>query len=92
VSSRDSRTLGISSEDHKEHGRYADEITSTIVLGQPGVGKTVFLLSQIYQHVVRNEGVFVLDPHDDLITKVLKAVPPEVRDNIVYINPKTLYT
>ena len=82
-------TLGRSTEDNKEIGRYVDEMTSTIVLGQPGTGKSVFLLSQIYQHIKRHDGVFVLDPHDNLVAKTLEAVPADI--DVIYINPKTLY-
>lgn len=88
---RGTLVLGKSPDDHKWHGRYVSEITSTIVLGQPGCGKTVFMLSQVYQHILKHDGVFVLDPHNDLVAKVLKTIPEEARDDVIYINPQTLY-
>lgn len=59
------------------------------VFGEPGMGKTTFLLLQIIQHVRNDEGFCVIDPHGDLAKKVLSIIPKEKWDRVVYIDPTT---
>lgn len=59
------------------------------VFGEPGMGKSTFLLSQIIQHIRNDEGFCVLDPHGDLVKKVLSVIPKEKWDRVVYIDPTT---
>ena len=59
------------------------------VFGEPGMGKSTFLLLQIIQHVRNDEGFCVIDPHGDLAKKVLSIIPKEKWDRVVYIDPTT---
>jgi hypothetical protein len=70
-----------------QRGIYASDRIHTLVMGFPGCGKTRFLLSQIKQHIDKNEGFLVLDSHSDLTQLVLSHIPPEQWDRVVYINP-----
>jgi hypothetical protein len=85
--------LGIDAEidpciGHKlKRGIYSTDRIHTLVMGFPGCGKTRFLLSQIKQHIDKNEGFLVLDSHSDLTQLVLSHIPPEQWDRVVYINP-----
>jgi len=72
-------------------GIYASDRIHTLVMGFPGCGKTRFLLSQIKQHIDKNEGFLVLDSHSDLTQLVLSHIPPEQWDRVVYINPWTAF-
>ncbi len=58
------------------------------IVGQTGTGKSSLLLSMIAQDIRNGEGVGVLDPHGQLIDKVLRQVPRERIKDIVYINPE----
>ncbi|MEM3485114.1 MAG: type IV secretion system DNA-binding domain-containing protein [Candidatus Methanomethyliaceae archaeon] len=60
-----------------------------MVLGEPGMGKSTFMLLQIVQHIRNNEGFCVIDPHGDLAMKVLSVIPKEKWDRVVYIDPTT---
>jgi hypothetical protein len=70
-----------------KRGIYSTDRIHTLVMGFPGCGKTRFLLSQIKQHIDKNEGFLVLDSHSDLTQLVLSHIPPEQWDRVVYINP-----
>jgi len=74
-----------------ERGIYSTDRIHTLVMGFPGCGKTRFLLSQIKQHIDKNEGFLVLDSHSDLTQLVLSHIPPEQWDRVIYINPWTAF-
>jgi hypothetical protein len=59
------------------------------IFGMPGSGKSTFMLFQIYQNIKNDEGVCVIDPHGDLVRKVLCIIPKEKWDKVVYIDPTT---
>jgi DNA helicase HerA-like ATPase len=58
------------------------------IVGKTGVGKSTLLLNMISQDVGNNEGVCTLDPHGDLVEKVLKAVPESRLKDLIYFNPQ----
>ncbi|MCL2287957.1 MAG: hypothetical protein FWC33_02075, partial [Candidatus Bathyarchaeota archaeon] len=72
-------------------GIYATDRIHSLVMGFPGCGKTRFLLSMIKQHIDHNEGFMVIDSHSDLTQLVLSHIPPEKRNQVVYINPWTAF-
>jgi hypothetical protein len=43
------------------------------VIGLTGTGKTTFLLSVVLQDIAAGDGVCVLDPHGDLLQKILQS-------------------
>ena len=60
-----------------------------LVAGATGSGKSVFLLSQILQDVLRGSSVFVFDPHGDLAWRLLTHIPRDRWEDVVYVNPLT---
>lgn len=55
------------------------------ILGATGTGKTTMLASMIYQDIVRGKGLCVIDPHGDLIEKLLMLIPTErIKDTILF--------
>jgi len=60
------------------------------VFGEPGMGKTTFLLLQILQHIRNDEAFIIIDPHGDLAKKTLAIIPPEKWERVVYIDPTTV--
>ncbi|WP_395746698.1 type IV secretory system conjugative DNA transfer family protein [Prosthecobacter sp.] len=57
------------------------------ILGGTGTGKSTLLFSMIQQDILRGEGVAVLDPHGDLIDRVLGIIPPERVKDVVLLDP-----
>ena len=57
------------------------------VLGKSGTGKSVLLENMIIQNIVQGEGVCVVDPHGELVEKILETIPKERVNDVVYFNP-----
>lgn len=57
------------------------------IIGKQGTGKSTLLLNIIHQLIERGDGVAVLDPHGDLIQRILGLIPPERIDDVVLVDP-----
>ena len=57
------------------------------LIGTSGSGKSSLLYNLITRSIARGDGVSVLDPHGDLIDRILGAIPPERRDDVVLFDP-----
>jgi hypothetical protein len=57
------------------------------VIGASGTGKSTLLFNLIRQDVESGQGVAVLDPHGDLVDRVLGVIPPERIKDVVLIDP-----
>ncbi|MFH1720008.1 MAG: type IV secretory system conjugative DNA transfer family protein [Patescibacteria group bacterium] len=60
------------------------------VVGKSGTGKSKLLELLIIEDILAGEGVGVLDPHGDLVENVMKHVPEERMNDVVYFNPADL--
>lgn len=70
--------FGIKREDRRRH---------LYVVGKSGTGKSKMLELLIAADILAGHGVGVLDPHGDLADAVLKYIPKERIDDVVYFNP-----
>ncbi len=70
--------FGIKRKDRRQH---------MYVLGKSGTGKSVMLENMIIQNIHQGEGVCVVDPHGELVEKILETIPPERVNDVVYFNP-----
>lgn len=67
--------------------------TSTWVIGQPGMGKSKFIESQIVQDIRQGRGVGLIDIHGDLYQNILRhlaaltLMQPELAKRVVIIDP-----
>jgi DNA helicase HerA-like ATPase len=59
----------------------------TYILGATGSGKTNLLSTMIYQDIINGKGVAVLDPHGQLIEKLLEVIPKERIKDVVWFAP-----
>lgn len=59
----------------------------TYVIGASGTGKSTLLLNLIAQDLESGAGVAVLDPHGDLIDRILGFVPEHRIDDVVLLDP-----
>lgn|GEM_PF-4522065 len=58
-----------------------------LVCGRTGSGKSELLLRLIDDDLRAGRGVVVVDPHGDLVERVLGLVPPDRRDEVVLVDP-----
>ena len=56
------------------------------ILGKTGTGKSTLLETLIRQDLSYGRGFALLDPHGDLVERVLAAVPESRRDDLVYFD------
>ncbi|MEM2188832.1 MAG: type IV secretion system DNA-binding domain-containing protein, partial [Nitrososphaerota archaeon] len=73
----------------RDKGIFYNERVHMAVFGFPGTGKTRFLLSLALQDIWEGRGCMIIDPHGDLSRLVLRYIPAERWDDVIYIDPAT---
>ncbi len=74
--------------ERREFGIYQNDRRSHIYLvGKTGVGKTTFIENMIRQDIAAGCGVALVDPHGDLSSELLDAVPPHRVNDVIYFDP-----
>jgi len=72
------RPVSIGMEDRRRH---------IYIIGKTGVGKSVLLHDMAIQDIKAGHGVCVIDPHGDLIDDIVKYIPPERAEDVIYFDP-----
>ena len=62
-------------------------VRHTHVIGASGTGKSTLLFNMIRQDIENGDGVAVLDPHGDLVDRILGTLPPERIGDLVLVDP-----
>lgn len=62
-------------------------VRHTHIIGASGTGKSTLLFNLIRQDIENGEGIGVLDPHGDLIDKVLGIIPEHRIKDVVLLDP-----
>ena len=57
------------------------------IIGATGTGKSTLLLRLIAQDIEKGNGVAVLDPHGDLIDRVMEYVPEQRFEDVILLDP-----
>jgi hypothetical protein len=57
------------------------------VIGKTGTGKSELLKSLILQDIRAGKGLCFMDPHGEAIEDILKLIPPERAEDVIYFNP-----
>lgn len=57
------------------------------IQGATGTGKTTLIMNMALQDIWEGRGVMVMDFHGDLSDELLKRLPPERLDDLIYFNP-----
>ncbi len=70
--------FGIKRDDRRRH---------MYILGKSGTGKSTVMENMIIQDIRAGRGVAVIDPHGDLVEKVVQFIPPERINDTIYFNP-----
>lgn len=72
------RKIFIGEDDRRRH---------TYIIGKTGTGKSQLLEEMIIQDIENGKGVGVVDPHGELIMAILKRIPPERAEDVIYFDP-----
>ena len=72
------RVFGIKSDDRTRH---------MYIIGKTGMGKTNLLENLVVQDIRNGHGICYIDPHGDTAEKLLKAVPANRINDVIYLNP-----
>src|SRR3989339_39173 len=75
------QAFGIKTDDRRRH---------MYLIGKTGMGKSTVLENMIIQDIQAGHGVCVIDPHGDLVEKVINFVPPSRINDVIYFNPSDL--
>ena len=70
--------IGLNLEERRRH---------MYILGATGTGKSTLLLSMVNQDIENGKGLCVIDPHGDLIEKILPTIPVNRLKDVIYFNP-----
>jgi len=65
----------------------ADRRRHLYAIGMTGTGKTTLFESMILQDIRQGRGVAVFDPHGELVEKIIKKIPKERAEDVIYFNP-----
>ncbi len=67
-----------------------DRFKHTYVLGKTGMGKSTLLYNLIMQDIFAGNGLAVVDPHGDLVDKILLSYPKSRLNDLIWIDPSDL--
>jgi hypothetical protein len=66
--------------------KQADRRAHMYILGKTGTGKSTLLETLVRQDIASGQGLALLDPHGDLVEKVLAQLPEHRKDDLIYFN------
>lgn len=75
------RIFGIKTDDRRRH---------MYIIGKTGMGKSVLLENLVISDIIKGKGVAVVDPHGDLVEKIIKCIPNNRINDVIYLNPADL--
>lgn len=70
--------FGIKTDDRRRH---------MYVIGKTGMGKTNLLENLAIQDIQKGHGIAFIDPHGDTAEKLIKAIPSNRINDVIYFNP-----
>lgn len=73
--------FGIKTDDRRRH---------MYVIGKTGMGKSTLMENMIIQDIQAGKGVCVVDPHGELVEKIINFIPTSRINDVVYFNPADL--
>src|SRR5437867_6761119 len=73
----DRRIFGIKQADRRAH---------LYIIGKTGTGKSTLLENLARQDIHAGNGLALLDPHGDLVERLLAAIPEKRKEDLIYFN------
>ncbi len=67
--------------------RAKDRFRHMYVIGKSGTGKTTLLENMIVQDIYNGNGIAFLDPHGESADKILRYIPSNRIDDVIYFSP-----
>ncbi len=67
--------------------KHADRFHHFYAIGRTGTGKSTLLETLALQDIRKGNGLAVIDPHGDLVERLVRSVPSERAKDLVYLNP-----
>ncbi len=64
-----------------------DRAKHSYIIGKTGMGKTTLLENMAMQDIMNGEGIGIIDPHGEFAEKMLKFIPEERANDVVYFAP-----
>ncbi len=72
------KKFGIKTDDRRRH---------IYTIGKTGMGKTTIIENMVIQDIINGNGVALVDPHGDIVEKILNFIPPHRVNDVIYFNP-----
>lgn len=66
--------------------RQADRYAHMYILGKTGTGKSTLLETMVSQDIQTGKGLMLLDPHGDMVERMVTGIPQHRRSDVVYFN------
>ncbi len=60
------------------------------IIGQTGTGKSTLMTNMVIDDIKNGKGVAIIDPHGDLIEKILGVIPKERVDDVIVFDPSDI--
>lgn len=64
-----------------------DRMRHVYIIGKTGTGKSELLKDMIIQDIKAGKGLCFMDPHGDALHDIMKLIPPERAEDVIYFNP-----
>jgi len=77
----DFQRFGIKTDDRRRH---------MYLVGKSGVGKTTMIENMAIQDIRNGKGIGLIDPHGELVERIIHFIPKERIKDVVYFNPSDL--
>jgi len=97
VSLKSGRKLAVTIGDNHHHNTVtpiglteSERERHLYVIGGTGNGKTTMLFYSILQDIQAGNGIAVIDPHGDLADRILRYIPEDRIEDVIYMNPDDL--
>ena len=74
----DRKSVYITEDDRRRH---------VYIIGQTGTGKSTLLTNMVIDDIRQGKGVSIIDPHGDLIEKILSLIPKERIEDVIIFDP-----
>ncbi|MEK9180778.1 MAG: type IV secretion system DNA-binding domain-containing protein [Patescibacteria group bacterium] len=74
-------TFGIKTDDRRRH---------VYILGKTGMGKTTMMENMAVQDIHKGHGLCFIDPHGEVVERLLDQIPPHRINDVIYFNPSDL--
>jgi hypothetical protein len=68
----------------------AERARHLLLIGSTGSGKTTMMEYAAAQDIYAGRGLAIIDPHGDMAKKLLKIIPEERKNDVVYVSPNDI--